>query len=141
VEEAYDLAVLMAKACPKPEKRLMGLTELMVNAVEHGNLGMSYLDKSQLNREREWPREVARRLSLAEYADKSATIQFERDREKISFTIRDQGEGFNWPLYMQLDPERAFDSHGRIAMANMISFDHMEYRGSGNEVVAMFYLE
>ena len=32
--------------------------------------------------------------------------------------------------------QRAFDTHGRgIAMANRLSFSHIEYRGSGNEVV------
>ena len=37
---------------------------------------------------------------------------------------------------MQIDPQRAFDTHGRgIAMANRLSFSRIEYRGSGNEVV------
>ena len=36
---------------------------------------------------------------------------------------------------MEICPERAFDSHGRgIAMANSISFDRIEYRGTGNKV-------
>lgn len=45
-------------------------------------------------------------------------------------TITDQGEGFAWERYLEMDPSRAFDTHGRgIAMARMISFDSVEYRG------------
>jgi hypothetical protein len=38
---------------------------------------------------------------------------------------------------MTLDPQRAFDPHGRgIAVARLSSFDKLEYIGSGNEVLA-----
>ena len=39
--------------------------------------------------------------------------------------------------YLTFDPERAFDPNGRgIAMAKMLSFSELEYRGKGNQVVA-----
>jgi hypothetical protein len=44
--------------------------------------------------------------------------------------------GFDWQKYLEISPERAYDPNGRgIAMARMISFDSVEYRGLGNEVV------
>ncbi len=50
--------------------------------------------------------------------------------------IRDEGDGFDFGSYLQVDPQRAFDTHGRgIAMASRLSFSHIEYRGGGNEVV------
>lgn len=138
LEEARALAVLLAKACPEPEKRVLGLTELMVNAVEHGNLGISYHEKSALHKRGEWVAEVARRLALAEHADRHATVEFTRLAGEIHFLIRDQGEGFDPRAFMKIDPERVFDSHGRgIAMANMFSFDEVRYLGKGNEVLAM----
>ena len=37
---------------------------------------------------------------------------------------------------MEMSPERAFDTHGRgIAMSRLLSFDALDYRGCGNEVV------
>ena len=37
-----------------------------------------------------------------------------------------EGEGFDWQAYMEIDPARALDSHGRgIAQANKISFDEL----------------
>ncbi|MBF0613618.1 MAG: response regulator [Magnetococcales bacterium] len=142
IEEARSLAVLLANACPEPEKRVLGLTELMVNAVEHGNLGITYQEKSALHKHGEWASEVERRLSMPHYATRSATIEFAREGAIIHFLIRDQGDGFDWRTFMKIDPERAFDSHGRgIAMANMFSFDEIRYQGKGNEVVATLHLE
>ena len=54
----------------------------------------------------------------------------------MQITITDQGVGFDCQSYLTIDENRAFDSHGRgIAMAKMLSFDGLEYRGVGNQVV------
>ena len=37
--------------------------------------------------------------------------------------------------YLEISPERSSDTHGRgIAMANLLSFDNIEYKGNGNRV-------
>ena len=49
-----------------------------------------------------------------------------------------KGVGFDWTPYMDFDPDRAFDPHGRgIAVARLSSFDDLEYIGDGKEVVAV----
>jgi anti-sigma regulatory factor (Ser/Thr protein kinase) len=136
VEQAHDLGTLLANTCPDPTATVIGLTELLINAIEHGNLGITYEDKSRLYANGAWNEEVQRRLAMPENASKRAEVSFERDDERIRFVIRDQGKGFDWQRYIQIDPQRAFDTHGRgIAMAYRLSFSHLEYRGSGNEVV------
>jgi len=135
LEEARNLAALLANACSDADHVVLGLTELMVNAVEHGNLGISYEEKSRLNASGEWESEVEKRLNMPENASRCATVEFERNENKIEFIILDQGAGFEWENYINLSPDRAFDSHGRgIAMARSISFDQIEFRGKGNEV-------
>jgi len=135
LEEARSLAALLANACDDSDHVVLGLTELMVNAVEHGNLGIGYKEKSRLNAIGEWENEIMYRLNRPEHISKLATVEFERNENSIIFAIIDQGAGFEWQRYLELSPERALDSHGRgIAMANSISFDKIEYRGNGNEV-------
>jgi hypothetical protein len=108
----------------------------MTNAVEHGNLGISYDEKTQLNNEGRWQEEVERRLCLPENLGKYALLKLEQGPTELRITIRDQGPGFDWENYLQISPERVFDNHGRgIAMAGAVSFDRIEYRGNGNEVV------
>lgn len=137
LEEGRNLVTLLANASSEAARAVFGLSELMINAVEHGNLGITYADKSRLNEKGTWETDVELRLGLPENADKLVTVEFERTAEEVRFLIRDQGEGFDWKNYLEISPERAFDTHGRgIAMANMMSFDRMEYQGNGNRVLA-----
>lgn len=136
-EQARDISTLVATATPNPERVVLGLTELMLNAVEHGNLGIGYKEKSNLIEEGRLFDEIARRLDAPQYRDKQATLEFSREGDEFRFLIRDLGDGFDWRDYLEISPERAFDTHGRgIAMSRMISFDSLEYLGCGNQVLA-----
>ncbi len=137
LEEARSLAHCLARTCPQSERVIQGLLELLVNAVEHGNLAISYAEKSHLLLSGHWQQEVDRRLQLPEYRDRYVSIQLQRQPQAVVFTIQDQGAGFDWPDYLEFSPQRAFDLHGRgIAMAAKLSFDRLEYQGNGNRVVA-----
>ncbi len=135
LNEARCLSALLAKACPESDSVVFVLTELMINAVEHGNLAISYQEKSRLIAEEKWEAEVLHRLTLPENMDKHVTIEFTRDENEITFLITDQGAGFDWQEYMEVSPKRAFDSHGRgIATANSISLNQIKYLEKGNKV-------
>jgi len=137
IGEAGELGTLLAYSCPEPERQVVGLTELLINAVEHGNLGITYSEKSRLNAEGRWSEEVERRLEMEQYRGRKVSVEFERDGTGVSIVIRDEGDGFDWTPYLQIDPKRAFDTHGRgIAMAKMLSLSRLEYRGCGNELLA-----
>ena len=135
LDESRILTKLIAAACPEPDKVATGLSELLINAVEHGNLEISYAEKSQLLAEQQWEHEVERRLNLPKFSGRIVSVHFERHENDIVIMIKDQGKGFEWQQYLEISPERSSDSHGRgIAMAKMLSFDHIEYAGNGNEV-------
>ena len=138
LSDARDLALLLADASLNPARTVVGYSELLINAVEHGNLGIGYDEKTWLNAEGTWTEEVARRLQLPEFTQKSVDVSFERSGSEIRILVRDAGKGFDWQVYMEFSPDRAFDNHGRgIAMAKCLSFDRIEYRGCGNEVLAI----
>lgn len=137
LDEARSIASLVSNACPEPAGIVMGLTELLINAVEHGNLGITYAEKSILNEQGTWVDEVNTRLQLVENINKTASVNFLRSPDYIEITVIDQGEGFDWKEYMDFDPDRVMDNHGRgIAVANKLSFSAVEYKGKGNEVCA-----
>jgi CheY-like chemotaxis protein len=111
VQQATSLSKLASKVCPDPAKALVGIMELLINAVEHGIAKIDYDEKSELNLKGCWEDEVLKRLDLPE------------------------NRGFEWKNYLDFSIERATDSHGRgIAMANTLSFDSMEYSEQGNVV-------
>ncbi len=135
IDEARTLASMFSHAFPNPEKVVMGLTELLINAIEHGNLGITYNEKSSLNEQGLWSSEVEKRLDLPQYSGKKVSVSFQYSIDNIELTIIDDGEGFDWKLYMDFDPARVMDNHGRgIAIANKLTFSSVTYKGKGNEV-------
>jgi len=137
IGDVHSIATLVASACPSSERSLTGLFELMLNAIEHGNLGIGYDTKSELNKEGNWEDEVKRRQALDSNKNKFAQIHFKRKKDHIEITINDNGAGFDWKSYMDFDVKRLLDSHGRgVAIANNISFDRIEFNSIGNEVCA-----
>jgi CheY-like chemotaxis protein len=136
LEDAKTLAFYIANCFPEPEKTVFGLNELMINAVEHGNLGISYAEKTKLVLNGTWMQEIERRLQDDEYRNKFARLTFKATKDMIVITIKDQGAGFDWNNYVELSPSRATDPNGRgIAASRLMSFDSIEYLGSGNEVL------
>jgi len=133
--DVSDLALLLADVSLDPDRTVTGYSELLINAVEHGNLHISYAEKSQLLRENRWEEEVEARLQQPEYAQRQVRVQMQKTETEMMVTISDEGTGFDWHRYMEFSPDRAFDLHGRgIAMATAASFDHVEYLGNGSSV-------
>lgn len=136
--EAENVGCLVASCFPEPERVVTGMIELLINAVEHGNLGLSYEDKSQLLNEGKWQDEIARRLTLPEYCNKAAQVIYQCKPEGWFVQITDEGKGFDWRRYWQIDPSQATASHGRgIARARLLSFDRIAYNEAGNQVKVM----
>jgi len=135
LDAARDLATVLADAFPQPGRVAVGLSELFINAIEHGNLGIGYAEKGRLQAQGRWEEEIARRLEDPAHAGKEVSVSYRRAPDCIRVIIRDQGGGFDWRPYLVIDSARTFDHHGRgIALSRMISFDRIDYRGNGNEV-------
>lgn len=130
------LTGFLAGYYPDAERVILGISELLINAIEHGNLGISYKEKSQLLQQGKWHQEVKRLLALPENRDKRVRVHMQCGNDAVLLTIKDDGEGFDWQKYVEIDPMRKAETHGRgIALSNLASFDSVEYRGKGNEVV------
>src|ERR1041384_6909854 len=127
------LAVRIASACPVPEEALM-ISELITNAVEHGNLAITYDEKTKLVEDGALLSEVERRLALPEFASRNVELSLSKSPDKLIVTIEDQGKGFDYKKYLDFDETRVFDNHGRgIAMSR--SALGLEYVGAGNKVI------
>ncbi len=141
LDEAKALAFYLANCFPDPQAAVYGLHELMINAVEHGNLGITYSEKTNLVLNGGLQEEIERRLAGNQYGKRIASVTFCATDEALTVSIKDQGEGFDWANYLDLCASRMTDPHGRgIATARLISFHDLQYLGCGNEVVCRFNL-
>ena len=140
LEEANALCQIISSQCPDPQLTSIGLLELMINAVEHGNLEISYEEKSALLKEGNWQKEVQRRLKMPQYQDRIVLLSFVRKPHRIEITITDEGNGFNSEKYLNPGQNSGSKSdgdqyHGRgIAVASQLDFEKIEYFGVGNKV-------
>ena len=137
LEEAAELAAKLAEAFPDPQRSLFGIAELITNGIEHGNCGIGYTEKGNLLRSGQWHHEVARRLALPENAEKWLHVELLQRGDGIGIYVRDEGNGFRWQPYLEIDPHRVEDLNGRgIALARHVAFDALHYSKRGNEVWA-----
>lgn len=140
IREAKNLTTMLSLACPNAKVAAFVLSELIINAIEHGNLGITYEEKSDLVASGNWGSEVDRRLMLDENADKKVTVQFERGADETSITITDMGKGFDWRSYVSVTQgtgdKQKFSGRG-IALTNAMDNCKVQYHGIGNAVTVV----
>ncbi|MFN7112806.1 MAG: ATP-binding protein [Alphaproteobacteria bacterium] len=135
VEQAAALSRFSAAMFRDPVRLEPGLYALMLNAVEHGCLEIGYDLKSRLLADGNWQTEIQRRQSLPENREKTVEVVIARRAEGVFIVITDPGSGFDWKSWINIDPARARDTHGRgIARARGVSFDSLAYNAAGNQV-------
>lgn len=142
ITDAIRLSKLLGQLCPEPDTASIGLSELLINAVEHGNLGLTYKDKSEAMDSLNWEERIEERMQMPVYGDRRAHVHFDIQPDNIRFHVRDEGEGFDFSEFNEFSPERLLDSHGRgIMIARATCFTSLEYHGNGNEVVACIQVD
>ena len=114
-------------------KLQMTLMELLTNALEHGNLGITFDDKTK------WMQEggdilqlIAKRNSEPEYANKRIHITYSIGKATSTFTIRDDGNGFDWRKYAHTNDTK--EIHGRGISLSRQLVNTIVYNEKGNEV-------
>ncbi|MFP4011669.1 MAG: cyclic nucleotide-binding domain-containing protein [Spirochaetaceae bacterium] len=123
------------------ERFHVALMELLMNAVEHGNCRITYEEKSAYMAEGGDPLDLIRtRNADPEISRKKVYLTYRIHPESSEFSVRDEGEGFDWRSYSTLIGEDGIEeAHGRgILMASHYLSD-LTYNDKGNE--ARFHLQ
>ena len=111
------------------------LMELLTNALEHGNCGISYEEKSEwLNNGGVILDLIEQKLCQPELAERKIHIDYEIGTEKSTFTIKDDGDGFDWKARMSDDISGLDEAHGRGIALSKSLVSGLRYNDKGNEV-------
>nr|WP_247893931.1 response regulator [Azospirillum endophyticum] len=141
-QEAQNLAITLSPIATTGHSLTFGLSEILINAVEHGNLGIGFEAKGRLKAGGLLTREIEARLASAEHRDKFATLHVERSDSRVIFTVTDMGTGFDFDRYLSVDASQSNATHGRgIALARMVGFDQLTFVGNGNRVIGIVDLD
>ena len=133
----HHLSQLLAQYFPKPDQFVTGIYELLLNAVEHGNLGIGFEAKTELIRQGKWKEEITRRLALPEYAKKEVEITITHDDHEGCLTIADQGNGFPWREYVGRPADGKRPNGRGLWIAFNSKFDRIIFNPTGNEVTCV----
>ncbi|MCP4136328.1 MAG: PAS domain S-box protein [bacterium] len=116
----------------------LGLREMVINAIEHGNLDISYNEKTELILRGEYLDFISERQNDPRYSERRVTIEYSIATDRVTYIISDEGKGFDYNKILNSelsDLNKAMFSHGRgILMARDI-FDEIVYNVDGNRVV------
>ena len=114
--------------------------EMIGNAVEHGNLGIDYDDKTRLLEEDKNLYDYIDEISAQpENREKKITITYDISETKAVISIKDEGPGFDVSTIPDpKDEENIFASHGRGIMLARSYADELTYNETGNEVTLVF---
>ncbi len=120
-----------------PEEEILnlkiGIEEMIVNAVEHGNLGITFAEKAAAIEAGTLRELLAERLR-GEGAARVVTIASRLTRERFEITISDEGAGFDWRALPGVEAENLLAYSGRGIFLTKIYFDELRYNERGNEV-------
>ncbi len=107
----------------------VSFSEALINAIVHGNLEIKEKPETET-----W-RDVAIRIQRERPTAKKVFVGFNIIPERISVTVRDEGNGFN--VQEVADPtneEGLFKLSGRGFLSMRINFDSVTHNEKGNEV-------
>lgn len=111
------------------------LMELLTNALEHGNCGISYKEKTDfLMTGGNILDLINQKRNLPENINKKIKIHYTIGREKSTFTIADEGPGFDWRSQINSAGPDMDETHGRGISLSSDLVTNLRYNDKGNEV-------
>ena len=131
--------ILSQRGLINPDNKMhlqLALNELIVNAIEHGNCGISYEEKTNaLESGMDAVTLIAEKCKNPAIQAKKVRFSWEITPDESTFVITDQGKGFDVKAYLEkMKKQSNYSLHGRgIKMAATL-FHKLKYNAKGNQV-------
>jgi CheY-like chemotaxis protein len=124
--------------CIMPQEEILnikiGIEEMITNALEHGNLAITFDEKNKALEEGRLGELIQERARLSDSAGRKIYVTSHLRQDLFEITIRDEGKGFDWRGLPEVAPENLLAFNGRGIFLTKIYFDEVQYDGTGNEV-------
>lgn len=134
----YNITKELAYFCSINEiqKLRIGLSEIITNSIEHGNLEITGEEKFENTEKGTYINLIEERLSNKTLSDRYVTVNIYFDKNIFKALIEDMGKGFNTEDALKNNNENnLLKLHGRGIMITKMYFDKVEYNKKGNKVM------
>lgn len=113
----------------------MALIEMIINAIEHGNLAISSEEKMDALENETLDALIKERAQDQRYQNRKVDIRFEYTSTQLIYTITDEGDGFDWKKRSEtLSEDDVLLAQGRGIFLAKLVCDKMEYNDKGNQL-------
>ena len=116
----------------------LGVRELLVNAIEHGNLGITYAEKTAALVGGTYFEFLQERQVDPRYSERKVYVEYSLSAARAWFRITDEGDGFDHRAMAARSMDelnRSAAIHGRGMLLTQNYFDTMRYNEKGNRVL------
>lgn len=136
----------LTRYIPRNEINLirMALREIIINSIEHGNLNITYEEKSKAMLMDRYIALLNERQKDPANSPKRVKIEYLISDTRAVYKITDQGKGFNHKKILAMGSDSANESllpHGRGITITTSVFNEVKYNLRGNQVLLVKYLK
>ena len=137
-----QLLICAENVCGKEKTQELGLAlyEIIVNAIEHGNLEITFDEKCEAMKHNAYEALLRERISDPVYSPRRVAIDYRMIPGELHSRVADEGSGFDWQDLAYSDPSRnPLVPCGRGLFLARIYLDRVEFNKKGNEVHLVKY--
>ena len=113
------------------------IREILINAIEHGNLGISFEEKSRVIEQGDFMDFLRQRQKDPRYANRQVQVRYVVSRTGLFLRVTDEGDGFDHRGFLrrtESDDSLLMLEHGRGLTMARNAFDSVEFNSKGNQV-------
>lgn len=134
MEEAKNMAILLACFFSDPAETFPGIMALLSNAIEHGSYGIGFEEKGKLINKASYQKELNKHTTK-----NIVEVQFVHKDNRASIRVTDSGKGFDWKNWTKFDTDHGSYTHGYGVLKALNAFDEVKYNTAGNQVMASVF--
>ncbi|HBS04366.1 MAG TPA: histidine kinase, partial [Leptospiraceae bacterium] len=120
------------------------LREIIINAIEHGNLEITFDEKTKALEEGSYLALIEERRENPKFKNRKIYLEYSIDEDRVAFRVTDEGQGFDHRKMLKTDEKKLnedFMAHGRGIMMTVSAFDIVRYNEKGNRVALVKYFK
>lgn len=123
--------------CPDIAQLKMALGEIIINAIEHGNLNIGMKEKSKAVHNGTYRKLYEKRKKDERYRKRTVEIRVRMEKDSLIYQVTDEGKGFDFRKELDPDPEAHIGSGLGMFIARSF-FTEVSYEGRGNSVKLVY---
>jgi len=114
----------------------IALREMILNAIEHGNLCITFNEKTEAIANDCYLQFIAQRRADPRYRDRTVVVEYSLNGRRVAYRITDQGPGFDHAGFMarMREVNENLMVHGRGIMMAKNIFTRVRFNQAGNRV-------